>query len=195
MLGACVALARPGTVSPTESRVFERVNAGVGPAERPIWLAMQFGNGLTAVAAPGLLLLVGRSKSQALRVGIAGFGAWQLAKAIKRAVPRGRPAVLLDHVELRDGDPDGGGFVSGHAAVSMATAVTAGALLGAVPRRVLLGAAGMVGLARVHVGAHLPLDVVGGAGLGLVWGSLCAGIPLRSVLPAQRSSSPLGGAA
>ncbi len=38
----------------------------------------------------------------------------------------------------------------------------------------------VVALARVHIGAHLPLDVVGGAALGVVLGAawhLAVGIP------------------
>jgi membrane-associated phospholipid phosphatase len=186
LLGVCGALARPGSVSPTESALFARVNDGVGPAEGPVWLAMQFGNGLTALVVPAGFVLAGRSSADAARVALAGAGGWQLAKAVKRLVPRGRPASLLDSVVLRDGDPGGGGFVSGHATVAMATAVAAGASLGPDARRWLIGAAVVVGLARVHVGAHLPLDVVGGAGLGLVWGSLCGVVPMPAAMEAGR---------
>jgi undecaprenyl-diphosphatase len=44
-----------------------------------------------------------------------------------------------------------------------------------LPRRwrpVAWALAGVVALARVYVGAHLPLDVVGGAALGVVVGTL-----------------------
>lgn len=79
LLGVSGFLARSGSVSAVERRVFERVNAGIGPAERPVWAAMQIGNGLTAVVAPAVLLGLGRSKVDAARVAAAGFGGWQLA--------------------------------------------------------------------------------------------------------------------
>lgn len=79
---------------------------------------------------------------------------------------------------LRDGNPTGGGFVSGHATVATATVVAIGALLTPDAGRILGTASVIVAFARVHVGAHLPLDVVGGVGLGLLWGSMCASAPV-----------------
>ena len=59
----------------------------------------------------------------------------------------------------------GDGFISGHAAISAALAAGVVPVLpGATP--VLAALAGTVGFSRLYVGAHLPLDVVGGAALG-----------------------------
>jgi undecaprenyl-diphosphatase len=170
-------LAGRAGVSPIEEDVFRQLNRDAGVAERPIWAAMQFGNGLMSVVAPVALRLAGASWSEATRVGVAAFGGWHLAKAVKLVVDRPRPATILDGVRLRDGDPDGRGFVSGHATVAAAVAVAAGPLVGRAGRRALLGLAAAVGVARVHVGAHLPLDVVGAVSLGVLWGSACAPRP------------------
>jgi undecaprenyl-diphosphatase len=59
------------------------------------------------------------------------------------------------------------GFVSGHTAVATALAAIAWPYLGRRWRAVVVIAAVLVALARVYVGAHLPLDVLGGAALGL----------------------------
>lgn len=180
---SCGAVRRAGTdtVGGTEHRWFRRMNRPLGPVEAPIRAVMQFGNAMTSVVAPAVLIATGTDRRVALRTGLAAGAAWQLAKAVKRLLPRERPARLLDEVALRDGDPTGRGFVSGHTTVATAAALTAGAG-SSPPMRVALGAAALaVGFARVHVGAHLPLDVLGGAGLGLVVGA--AGIWLLPTHP------------
>ncbi len=61
----------------------------------------------------------------------------------------------------------GRGFVSGHAAVVTALVVVAWPWLNRPGRVACAVLAAAVCLSRVYVGAHLPLDVVGGAALGL----------------------------
>jgi undecaprenyl-diphosphatase len=98
---------------------------------------------------------------------LAGAGVYLLAKVVKGIVPRGRPDRLLDDVVIRGTAALGRGFVSGHAAVVTSLLVVAWPWLNRPARigcSVLVAA---VCLARVHVGAHFPLDVVGGAALGL----------------------------
>lgn len=171
---AAAALTKGDAPRRFEQRLFRLLNRGVGPAEAPVWGLMQMGNGLSALAAPAALLATGHGGRDAARTAVAAAGGWQLAKAVKRVVRRDRPNALLVDVHLRDGNPTGRGFVSGHATVAMAIATAAAPALSPGQRRLLYGAAIGVGLARVHVGAHLPLDVLGGAGLGAVWGSICA---------------------
>jgi len=89
---------------------------------------------------------------------------------VKGVVVRGRPASLLDDVVVRGAAAHGRGFVSGHAAVVTALLVVAWPWLNRPARIVCAVLAVAVCLARVYVSAHLPLDVVGGAGLGLVVG-------------------------
>jgi undecaprenyl-diphosphatase len=95
-----------------------------------------------------------------------------LAKIVKGEFGRGRPAALLGDVTVR-GDPGlGFGFVSGHTAVAFALAAVAAPHLGRRGRLVAWALAALVGLARMYVGVHLPLDVLGGAGLGLTVGAI-----------------------
>lgn len=66
------------------------------------------------------------------------------------------------------GRPTGLGYLSGHAAVSTALVLATLPHLGRRARWLALAAAPTVGLSRIFVGAHLPLDVVGGASLGVL---------------------------
>jgi glycosyltransferase 2 family protein len=100
-----------------------------------------------------------------------GFLAWTLAKVVKEFVGRGRPLVFLPDIDLRGESSEGFGFVSGHSAVAFAVAT---ALLPVLPRwgRVAAyGVATTVGLSRIVYGLHLPLDVIGGACLGIMCGA------------------------
>ena len=63
--------------------------------------------------------------------------------------------------------PAGLGYLSGHAGVAVALGAAALPRLGPAGRALALSVIPVVGLTRVYVGAHLPLDVVGGAALGL----------------------------
>jgi membrane-associated phospholipid phosphatase len=93
-----------------------------------------------------------------------------LAKVVKHFVQRGRPSGLLEDVVVRGAAPHGLGFVSGHIAVVTALAVVAWPWLPRWGRWVVAVAVAVVFLARMYVGAHLPLDMVGGAALGLAVG-------------------------
>jgi membrane-associated phospholipid phosphatase len=136
-----------------------------------VWVPMQLGN-LLIVPAAVLAALAFRRWRLAAGLGLAGVGVYVLAKVVKRFVERGRPSDVLDDVVVRGAAPHGLGFVSGHIAVVTALALVAWPWL---PRwgRWAAGAAGAaVFLARMYVGAHLPLDMVGGAALGIGVGAL-----------------------
>lgn len=88
--------------------------------------------------------------------------AWYAAGRAKDVAERDRPV----GVRLRD-DTDGFGYPSGHTAVAFALATVAAPLFPARWRWVPYAAATIVGLARMHVGVHYPIDVVGGALIGI----------------------------
>ena len=81
-------------------------------------------------------------------------------------VRRPRPAALIPGTRVRGREAAGLGYLSGHAGVAIALAAAAFPRLGKAGRAVTLSAAPLVGLTRIYVGAHLPLDVAGGVALG-----------------------------
>ena len=90
-----------------------------------------------------------------------------LERVVKQLVQRERPGTTVLDAILR-GVPHGGlSFVSGHAIITFAIA---GLLALVSPRRWVVVAFVLAicnAVARVYLGAHNPLDVVGGAAIGL----------------------------
>jgi len=81
-------------------------------------------------------------------------------------VQRPRPVALVPGTRCRGAEAAGLGYVSGHAATITALAAAALPHLRGGARAALLVEVPLVSFARAYVGAHLPLDVVGGVALG-----------------------------
>ncbi len=150
-----------------EQMAFRLVNDLPDPLYVPAWPVMQLG-AFGAVPVTAAAALAAGNRPLAGRLLSGGTAAWILAKAVKRVVRRGRPIALLAGVRTRGHEPTGLGYLSGHAAVSVALAAAAWPHLGTGGRRATLALTSAVGLSRIYVGAHLPLDVAGGAALGLL---------------------------
>lgn len=100
------------------------------------------------------------------------FG-WAGAKLIKEFVDRGRPAAILDDVRFGfDTQISGLGYPSGHAVVAFTLAWVFAPYLSRPRRWSLYLLAVVVGFSRIYMGAHLPLDVVGGAAYGVLIGAV-----------------------
>jgi len=161
------AAARRGRVGPGEAAAFRAVNDMPGWLYPPAWVVMQSGALGAAPAAAGAALLAG-DRELAARLLAGGTSAWALSKAVKRLVQRPRPAGLLPGTRRRGREPTGLGYLSGHAGVAVALGAAAFPRLGPGGRALTLTVVPAVGLTRIYVGAHLPLDVAGGAAMGIV---------------------------
>ena len=171
ILGLATALALPRVSGSWETSTFRFINDLPEAIYWPLWIVMQLGNMVVAPAA-GIIALALKRRRLAAELVIAGMVSWLVAKMIKTWVGRGRPGKLLDDVALRETTDAENGYVSGHTAVAFALAVVLLPLMPKGWRIVVLLTALVVGVARVYVGAHLPLDVVGGAALGIAVGGV-----------------------
>jgi glycosyltransferase 2 family protein len=157
---------RGNRVTPREARVFRAVN-GLPDSLYPLaWLTMQMGALGAAPVAAGAAWLT-KDRKLAGQLLASGSGSWALAKLVKRIVRRPRPAFLLAGIHSRGAAATGLGYLSGHAGVAAALGAAALPHLGPAGRAAALTAIPAVGLTRVYVGAHLPLDIVGGVALGI----------------------------
>jgi undecaprenyl-diphosphatase len=158
--------ARGRRVGQHEATVFRAINDLPDSLYPPAWAVMQLGAlGAAPVAAGAAWVAHDRELSGRLLAG--GTATWALSKLVKRLVRRPRPAALIPDARRRGPDAAGLGYLSGHAGVAVALGAAAFPRLGAAERAVILVIAPIVGLSRVYVGAHLPLDIAGGAALGL----------------------------
>lgn len=170
-----------GDVPRWEADAFHAVNDLPDALRWPLWPIMQLGTlwvvGLGAAVAYALT----RRWQPATATAGAVLAAWVAARAVKESVGRGRPADLLDDVHVRGPGHDTPGYVSGHTAVAFAAATVLTPLVPPRWRGAPLALAVLVGLSRIFFGAHLPLDVIGGAGVGILCGlvAMVAGGALR----------------
>jgi uncharacterized membrane protein YbhN (UPF0104 family)/membrane-associated phospholipid phosphatase len=156
-----------------EANLFRLINDLALPdwTRWPVWGVMQLGVIGAVPLVAGLALLTRRIRLAAYAA-LAGGTIYLVAKLVKAFVQRGRPQTLLDNVYIFDVPDRGLGYVSGHSAVAVSLATVASPFLGRRARRVAWVLAGLVCVARIYVGSHLPFDVLGGAALGWAAGSL-----------------------
>ncbi len=187
-LGLTGWLASGGEASNPELAVFRAFNDAPDALYPVVWPLMQYGTFVT-IPLVTLIALLLRQNRLAIELMIAGAGVYVIAKIAKAVWVRDRPGRLLDEVNLRGVGAGEHGFPSGHAAVS---ATLAFILFAYLPKRwrwlpVILGV--VVSMGRLYVGAHLPLDVVGGACLGLAAGGIATYV---GGVPEHRATSAVG---
>src|SRR5829696_8679192 len=132
--------------------------------------ALRWLGSLPAVAVVAVLALLARRPRLARDAVVAGLVAELLAVALDAIVDRGSPSDLVAGVVQRV-TTDIEGFPAPTTAVAAALAAAAGPYLPRTARRWSWVGVALAGVSVVHLGAHLPLDVLGGAALGWAVGA------------------------
>jgi undecaprenyl-diphosphatase len=151
-----------------------------------LWPVMQLGTVWAPIVMGAIAAYV-----WGIRRGVAVFAsgtlAWFLAKVVKDVIERGRPLHFIADIHVREGEGTGLGFVSGHTAVAFAIATALFPVLSRWGRVVAYAVAAVVGFSRIVYGVHFPLDVLGGACLGIVCG--CAVDLVLLAVPRAKTSA------
>lgn len=141
-------------------------------------------SGDTLLAFAVLLPLARRRPDLSLAVLITVLLATLLVHGVKPWAAQPRPPAVLapDLIHIIGKDLRSGSFPSGHSATAFALAGLLGAYLApGWGRRALLLCAALVGLSRMAVGVHWPLDVLVGASFG--WLAAMAGLAVARRWP------------
>ena len=150
-----------------EVAIFQAVNGLPGSLRPLLWVLNQYGTAITIPVAT-VVALAFRRWVLAAALAMSGVTVYVLAKVIKGYVGRGRPSALIENVVEREPfSPESLGYPSGHAAVAWAITIIVLAFMGRPWRRVAIVLAIVVPVVRMYVAAHLPLDLIGGAALGV----------------------------
>jgi undecaprenyl-diphosphatase len=175
------ALVHGRLLTSAESAVLLFVNGWPEWFHRPMWFLQLAGVIVAAPVVAAGATVLRRYRLAVALVAAAGLKIW-LERVVKMVVERQRPGVLEPEAILRgDVAHQGLSFVSGHAILVLAMAALISPYLRGMWKAVPWTIAGLNCLARLYLGAHFPLDLVGGAGLGLFIG---AGLTFAIGVPA-----------
>lgn len=171
---SCLQAFSAGLFDSIERPIFEFFNNLPDALYGFMYAVTQFG-GLSS-----LILWIGLawyliSRRAALNVAATGVVGWFMARVVKTLVQRGRPGDVLENINLFQGETLGGyGFPSGHATFSAACATVLYFQIAPKYRKYLVLLVVLVGISRMYIGAHFPLDIIGGWALGALIGALSA---------------------
>jgi undecaprenyl-diphosphatase len=172
LVAATVPVAATGRVGAAERWVFARLNGLPDILHGPMWTFQLAGLLLLPLGVAAVALLWRRWRLAIALVALVPLKLLAEKGVLKQLVDRQRPGRTEPDPILRDVPVAGASFPSGHAVIAFGIATLLTPYLGRYGRIAVWTLATLNSVARVYLGAHNPLDVVCGAGVGLLLGGL-----------------------
>ncbi len=191
---ACAWVVSSGEVGRVERAVFRAVNSWPDVLQWPLWVFQTLGVLLMPLVVAVVAAIARRWRLAIALVLLVPLKLLVEKEVLKELVARERPGTTIPGAVLRDVPSAGVSFPSGHAVIAFGILVLVAPYL---RRRwqlaVVVALAVLNSVARVYLGAHSPLDVVGGAAAGAaVAGLLNLLLGVGSSAQARRRTSGTG---
>ena len=187
LFGVSAVLLKTGTLGWDKSlfRLLNEVPAAAASVLTPLSRLFLPAGIITVVALIVVYVLARNRSILPVVAGAAAAGvAWLLAHVAKAIADRSRPYQVMADAVLRQQPAHGTSFPSSHTAVTLAVAIALVPFLARSLAAAGIGYAVLTGWSRVYLGVHYPLDILGGAGIGMA----AAGVILLALRTLLRRS-------
>lgn len=156
-----------GTLDSIEKPLFNFVNNMPTFLLPFLFLITQLGSFFSLIFWSALAYALGKLRLL-ISVLTSGLLAWIVAKFMKSIIGRGRPGEFIENIiSLSSEVFSGNGFPSGHSALVAACVFALYYHIDRRYRKYFIWIIILVGFSRIYIGAHFPMDVVGGWALGM----------------------------
>ncbi len=160
-----------GGAGPVETALFTAVNS-LNDNFYTIFGIIDLFGAIGMVVIVAIIVAFTKRYTAAIKILIAGFSAYFAAYQLKLLDIRARPGALIETANVRELSAESLGFPSGHAAVATVLAFTAYQYLPKKWHKPITIFAILVGVSRLYMGVHFPMDLLGGFLVGLFFASV-----------------------